>query len=60
MIGRVDPGFNIDHLHSNVLNELFDENSLGGSAEERQATAQRWHELDAWQDFPEALRGLRQ
>lgn len=48
MIGRVDPGFNIDHLHSNALNELFDENSLGGSAEERQATAQRWHELDAW------------
>src|SRR5215471_16570079 len=58
MTSRVDPGFNIDHVHSNVVNELFDENSLGGSAEERQAIARRWHELDAWQDFPDALRRL--
>lgn len=60
MTGRVEPDFNIDHVHNNVLDELFDENSLGGSAEERQAIVQCWHELDAWQDFPEALRRLRQ
>ena len=28
-------------LHRDVLGELFDENGLGGSAEERQAIAER-------------------
>src|SRR5712675_1412844 len=59
MINTVDPGFNIGDVHRDVLGELFDENGLGGSAEERQAIAERWHQLDAWPDFAAALRRLR-
>ena len=59
MTNTVDPGFNIDDVHRDVLGELFDENGLGGSAEERRAIAERWHQLDAWPDFPAALRRLR-
>jgi 2-haloacid dehalogenase len=59
MTNMVDPGFNIDDVHRDVLGELFDENGLGGSAEERRAIAARWHELDAWPDFAAALRRLR-
>src|SRR5258708_3942977 len=60
MTNTVDPGFNIDDVHRDVLGELFDENGLGGSAEERRAIAARWHQLDAWPDFAAALRRLRQ
>jgi len=59
MTNTVDPGFNIDDVHRDVLGELFDENGLGGSAEERRAIAERWHQLDAWPDFAAALRRLR-
>jgi 2-haloacid dehalogenase len=59
MTNTVDPGYNIDDVHRDVVGELFDENQLGGSTEERRAIAERWHQLDAWPDFPEALRRLR-
>ena len=59
MTGSIDPAFNIDDVHRDVLDELFDENGLGGSAEERRAIAWRWHQLDAWPDFAAALRRLR-
>ncbi len=36
MTNTIDPGFNIDDVHRDVLGELFDENGLGGSAQERQ------------------------
>src|SRR5215831_6249253 len=60
MTGTVDPGFNIDDVHRDVLGEVFDENGLGGSAEDRREIAERWHQLDAWPDFATALRRLRQ
>lgn len=59
MTNTVDPGFTIDDVHRDVVGELFDENGLGGSAEERRAIAERWHQLAAWPDFPEVLRRLR-
>jgi 2-haloacid dehalogenase len=59
MTNMVDPAFNIDDVHRDVLNELFDENQLGGSPEERAAIARQWHRLDAWPDFDPALRRLR-
>jgi 2-haloacid dehalogenase len=59
MTGTVDPGFTIDAVHREVVDELFDENKLGGSAQERRAIAERWHQLDAWPDFVAALRRLR-
>ena len=60
MTNTVDPGFNIDDVHRDVVGELYDENGFGGSAEERRAIAECWHQLDAWPDFAAALRGLRQ
>jgi 2-haloacid dehalogenase len=59
MTNTTDPGFNIDKVHRDVLGELFDENGLAGSAEERRGIAQCWHQLDAWPDFAPALRRLR-
>jgi 2-haloacid dehalogenase len=59
MTNTVDPGFNIDDVHRDVVGELFDENKLGGPAGERLAIAERWHQLDAWPDFAPALRRLR-
>ncbi len=59
MTGTVDPGFNIEDVHREVLGQLFDENGLSGSAEDRQVIAERWHQLDAWPDFAAALRRLR-
>ena len=59
MTGTVDPGFNIDDVHREVLGEVFYESGLGGSAEERRAIAERWHQLDAWPDFGAALDRLR-
>jgi 2-haloacid dehalogenase len=59
MTNAIDPAFNIDEVHRDVLDELFDENELGGSVKERWVIAQRWHELEAWPDFAGALRRLR-
>jgi 2-haloacid dehalogenase len=59
MTGTRDPGFNIDEVHRDVLGEVFDENGLGGSVEDRRAIAERWHQLDTWPDFAAALRRLR-
>jgi len=60
MTNMIDPPFNIDDVHRDVFNELYDENQLGGSPEERGAIARQWHQLDAWPDFAPALRRLRQ
>jgi 2-haloacid dehalogenase len=60
MLGAVEPGFNIDDVHRDVLDELFDEGGVGGfSREERRAITGRWHELEAWPDFVPALARLR-
>jgi 2-haloacid dehalogenase len=58
MTNTVDPSFNIDDVHREVLSAVFDENGLGGTPE-RQAIARRWHQLDVWPDFVPALRRLR-
>lgn len=59
MTNTVEPAFNIDDVHREVLGELFNERSLSASAEERQAIAMRWHSLGAWPDFAPVLRRLR-
>jgi len=59
MTSRVDPYFNIDDVHRDVVDKVFDENGLGGSVEERRAITGSWHRLDAWPDFATALRRLR-
>jgi 2-haloacid dehalogenase len=61
MLGTVEPSFNIDDVHRDVLDELLDEGGIGGfSREERRAVTARWHELGAWPDFAPALARLRQ
>jgi 2-haloacid dehalogenase len=61
MTNQVSPRFNIDDVHSEVLDELVREHDLVMvSPAERMAIVKRWHSLDAWPDFPAALPRLRQ
>ena len=59
-LGVVEPGYNIDEVHRDVLDELLGEAVIGAfSREDRRTVAQRWHELAAWPDFVPALTRLR-
>src|SRR6516225_6618168 len=61
MLGAVDPRFNIDDVHREVLDELLGEASIAGfSKADHREIAARWHALDAWSDFVPALVRLRQ
>jgi 2-haloacid dehalogenase len=60
MLGAVEPSFNIDDVHREVLEELCREQNLAVfSDEDRAAIASRWHQLDAWPDFAPALARMR-
>jgi hypothetical protein len=41
MTNMVEPAFNIDDVHREVLAGMFDEHGRGGSPDERQAMAMR-------------------
>ena len=61
MTNQKNPGFNIDDVHRNLLDELAAEHGFEMFPEaERMAIARRWHSLDAWPDFPPALARLRE
>jgi len=61
MLRAVDPTFNIDDVHREVLDELLREQSIVVfSGEDRAAIAARWHQLDVWSDFVPALARMRQ
>jgi 2-haloacid dehalogenase len=60
MINAVDPPFNIDDVHRELLDELLAEAGIAAfTAEDRAAIASRWHTLDAWPDFVPALERLK-
>ena len=60
MLGAVDPGFTIDDVHREVLDELLAASGLDAFTKpEREAMAARWHALDTWPDFLPALARLR-
>ena len=59
MIDQVSPGFNIDDVHREMLDQLATEHELAFTAEDRAGIVRRWHALDAWPDFPPALTRLR-
>ena len=60
IIGAVDPGFNIDDVHREVLDGLLTEERIDAfSPEDRREITHRWHELDTWPDFAAALVRLR-
>ena len=60
MINSVDPPFNIDDVHRELLDELLEKAGITAfTAEDRAAIAARWHALDAWPDFVPALERLK-
>ena len=60
MTNQTSPGFNIDDVHRDVLEELVGEYGLGMFSDAESVTiARRWHLLDAWPDFPPVLQRLR-
>ena len=60
MTNQTSPGFNIDDVHREVLDELVAEHDLVAFSEaERASISRHWHSLDAWPDFPAALARLR-
>ena len=61
MLGAVEPAYNIDEVHRDVLDELLGETGIDTfSPEDRRTIAQRWHELSVWPDFVPPLTRLRQ
>jgi 2-haloacid dehalogenase len=61
ILGAVEPNYNIDDVHRDVLDELLGEAAFDAfSPEDRRTVTQRWHELQAWPDFVPALTRLRQ
>jgi 2-haloacid dehalogenase len=60
MINSVDPPFNIDDVHRELLDALLAEAGITAfTPEDRVAIAGRWHELDAWPDFVPALARVK-
>ncbi|HVH77815.1 MAG TPA: HAD family hydrolase, partial [Stellaceae bacterium] len=60
MVGQVDPAFNIDDVHRELLDELLANADITAfAAEDRAAIADHWHQLDAWPDFVPALARLK-
>lgn len=60
IVGQVRPAFNMDDVHRTTLDECLAHFGLGSLGQEPRRTILRgWHELDAWPDFPEALKQLR-
>jgi 2-haloacid dehalogenase len=60
MLGSLDPSFNIDDVHREVLDELIREHAIDAFSDANcRDIAGRWHALDAWPDFVPALQRLR-
>ena len=60
MTGSLNPAFNIDDVHREVLDELLRERALDEiSAQEREEVWHRWHRLDCWPDFSEGFNRLK-
>jgi 2-haloacid dehalogenase len=60
MVGQLDPAFNIDDVHREVLDELLAEAGIAAfTADDRATVAARWHALDAWPDFAPAFTRLK-
>jgi 2-haloacid dehalogenase len=61
MLGAVNPSFNIDNVHRDILDELLIENGISTfSRDDRERVAGCWHRLDAWPDFKPAMPRLQQ
>jgi 2-haloacid dehalogenase len=60
MLGAEQPQFNIDDVHRRELDAVIAEHGLDKlTADDREAIWRTWHALEAWPDFPPALKRLR-
>jgi 2-haloacid dehalogenase len=60
MVGQIDPPFNIDDVHDELLDELLAEAGIAAfTAEDRATITGRWHQLDSWPDFAPAFARLK-
>jgi 2-haloacid dehalogenase len=60
MTGTLDPPFNIDDVHRDVLDELLRERALDAiPAEDRARVRRCWHRLDCWPDFRDNFARLK-
>ena len=60
MTGTLNPAFNINDVHRNVLDELLREYALDTvPAEDRERVWRSWHRLDCWPDFAEGFARLK-
>jgi len=60
MVGQVNPSFNIDDVHREMLATVVSEHGLSTFTEEdHEAIQWTWHELEPWPDVASALARLR-
>jgi 2-haloacid dehalogenase len=60
IVNRIGPRFNFDDVHRDQLDRVLDDKGLAAlDAADRERIWRTWHELDAWPDFPPALKRLR-
>jgi 2-haloacid dehalogenase len=60
IVNQVDPPFNMDDVHRELLDDLLGEAKITAfTAEDRAAIAARWHQLDAWPDFVPGFERLK-
>jgi 2-haloacid dehalogenase len=61
IVNQVDPPFNFDDVHRELVDELIDEAKITAfTAEDRAGIAARWHQLDCWPDFVPGFERLKQ
>jgi 2-haloacid dehalogenase len=60
MTGTLNPAFNIDDVHRELLDELLGELALDAiSAGDRETVWHRWHRLNCWPDFREGFARIK-
>lgn len=60
IVNQIGPRFNFDDVHRDQLDRVLDDNGLRAfDAADRDAIWRAWHRLEAWPDFPAALKRLR-
>ncbi len=60
IVNRIGPRFNFDDVHRDQLDRVLDDNGLRElTAADRNEIWRTWFALDAWPDFPPALKRLR-
>lgn len=60
IVNQIGPRFNFDDVHRDQLDRVLDAKGLGAfDAADRHEIWSTWYRLDAWPDFPPALKRMR-